>query len=64
MTRQAVGEIVLPIPHADFQGDTDDSPASSQRDENHSAQGYEATLGNRSNQFINPERVASLRAHR
>jgi hypothetical protein len=37
-----------------FNGTADDSPAPSQRDENHSAQGCEATLGHRSNQFINP----------
>jgi hypothetical protein len=40
------------------------APASSQRDENHSAQGCEATLGHRYNQFFNPERVASSGAQR
>jgi len=27
MTRQAVGEISMPIPRADFQGDTDGAPS-------------------------------------
>ena len=45
-----------------LKGTADDSPSASQRDANHPAQGREerATLGQCSNQWVNPKRVESI----